>query len=279
MVNQYGWTNVSVVEKDKGFYQKREIYIDYIQKNNGWLLENEQTLGLPEGRRVIYIDEVSGLSAKEKKEYNNINTTINIANVIVDVYGTYLTAKTINESPAYNSQATNKSIPTGVSPEYYYELRNNKVGMTQKTADAVNNIYGTNYIRATTSEIKLNLPKLPTELEEGYSYRGVYNGHPEELNALRGIVVPGNTNSTMSAETHNLGQGGNSSAKSPFTSWTTDPKVALKWAKEDGIILRVKQGAPGLGDTWSWTWSPDYFYESEVLLRGIRTNGIEVFRP
>ena len=42
MVNQYGWTNVKVAEKDKGHFQKMGIYIHYIQENNGWLPENEQ---------------------------------------------------------------------------------------------------------------------------------------------------------------------------------------------------------------------------------------------
>lgn len=38
-----------------------------------------------------------------------------------------------------------------------------------------------------------------------------------------------------------------------------------------GVVLRLPVGPPALGDEWSWEWSPDEFYEEEVLLRGRRT--------
>lgn len=45
------------------------------------------------------------------------------------------------------------------------------------------------------------------------------------------------------------------------------------------MIMRVKAGPVGAGETWSWELSPDIYYEKEVLLKGIRTTGIEVFLP
>ncbi|PIJ46460.1 hypothetical protein [Tatumella sp. OPLPL6] len=38
-----------------------------------------------------------------------------------------------------------------------------------------------------------------------YNYRGIHKDHPEWNNALKGKVVPGNVNSKLSAEEHNLG--------------------------------------------------------------------------
>lgn len=109
-----------------------------------------------------------------------------------------------------------------------------------------------------------------------YNYRGIHKGHPEWDNALRGKVVPGNINSKLSADEHNLG---GFSANSPYTSWTDDPNIARRFAGEDGVILRVETGAPKAGDTWSWDISIDDYFEREILLKGIRKNGVEVFLP
>ena len=79
--------------------------------------ENEQTLGLPEGRRVIHIDEVPSLSAKEKKDYDSVNKTINIAVAVIDLYETYLTAKTVSESTLYNKDA--QKLPQGFTNKRY----------------------------------------------------------------------------------------------------------------------------------------------------------------
>lgn len=55
--------------------------------------------------------------------------------------------------------------------------------------------------------------------------------HPEIANARNGVVEPGNVNSTMSEETHNLG---GVSGDSPFTSWTRDPKSLNDGQKRRG---------------------------------------------
>ncbi|MCG8711059.1 RHS repeat-associated core domain-containing protein [Brenneria sp. 4F2] len=91
--------------------------------------------------------------------------------------------------------------------------------------------------------------RLPPHVEGEYLYRGIHRGHPDEANALRGRVSPGNPKSKISEEEHNTGE---VSANSPFTSWTRDPDIARKFAKEDSVILRVKTGAPKEGASWSW---------------------------
>jgi RHS repeat-associated protein len=118
--------------------------------------------------------------------------------------------------------------------------------------------------------------KLPDAKAREYLYRGIKRGHPDEINALKGIVEPGDVNSTITAEQHN--QGG-VSHRSPYTSWSWDPNVAKNFAKEDGVILRVKAGGAPADGPWTWAISPDIYYEKEVLLKGIRTEGIEVYLP
>jgi hypothetical protein len=113
--------------------------------------------------------------------------------------------------------------------------------------------------------------------ETSYLYRGVSAGHPAIDAARQGRVIPGNLNGTVSAEAHNLG---GQAANSPFTSWTRDPAIAATHASKNGpggAVLRVPQGAPSAGATWSWAWSPDVWGESEVLMCGVR-NGVEVFK-
>nr|WP_256658686.1 RHS repeat-associated core domain-containing protein [Pseudomonas sp. LP_7_YM] len=109
-------------------------------------------------------------------------------------------------------------------------------------------------------------------------YRGVSANHPEIANARNGIAKPGNVESNISPETHNLG---GVSHDSPFTSWTRDPKVAKWWAEKDGpggVVLGTPTGAPKPGNTWAWKFSPDAYGESEVLLQGNRS-GLKVFDP
>jgi hypothetical protein len=105
-----------------------------------------------------------------------------------------------------------------------------------------------------------------------YLYRGVHKGHPAEVPARDGIVVPGNPyNSSITPSDHNLGDVRNSS----YTAWSRREDVARANAGTDGVILRVRTGAPPEGADWSWQTSPDNFEEGEVLLRGIR-EGVEV---
>ena len=121
-----------------------------------------------------------------------------------------------------------------------------------------------------------NIPVLPDAEPGVYLYRGVYKGHPAEGDAQKGRVVPGRVNGDVTPETHNRG---GVSAESPYTSWTHSPSVARSWAREGGLVLRVRVGAPRPGDGWSWTMSEDIWGEREVLLKGVREGDIEVFRP
>lgn len=66
---------------------------------------------------------------------------------------------------------------------------------------------------------------------------------------------------------------------SPYTSWTDNPDVARNFAGPDGVILRVKVGAPKAGDSWPWEYSFDEWMEREILLKGIRSGDVEVFLP
>lgn len=109
-----------------------------------------------------------------------------------------------------------------------------------------------------------------------YNYRGIHKGHPEWDNALRGKVVPGNVNSKISPEDHNFG---GVSGNSPFTSWTDSPDVARGFAGKDGVILRVKTGAPKPGYAWKWEYSFDKWMERKISLNGVRVGDVEVFLP
>ncbi len=111
-----------------------------------------------------------------------------------------------------------------------------------------------------------------TEPEPGYNYRGVHAGHPAYADAARGVVTPGRIDGNVGAEEHNLGGVSN---VSPYTSWTARYEVALDYAKSGGpggIVLRVKQGLPPPGATWSWEMSDDWYGEGEMLLRGTRSD-------
>lgn len=55
--------------------------------------------------------------------------------------------------------------------------------------------------------------------------------------------------------------------------------MARNFAGPDGVILRVKVGAPKPGDSWSWEYSFDEWMEREILLKGIRSGDVEVFLP
>ena len=92
-------------------------------------------------------------------------------------------------------------------------------------------------------------------------YRGVYFGHPDYHNALKGEAHPMNLNSTTTAEQHNLGDN-----NSMFTSWTRRRSVAVGFANQvrrPGVVL-VKKFKIG-----EIVPSPDVFEEEEVLVPGI----------
>ncbi len=111
-----------------------------------------------------------------------------------------------------------------------------------------------------------------------FVYRGVRADHPALDAARNGIAVPGDEDGRVAAAEHNLGE---RLGESPFTSWThilETARVHANAAGPGGVILVLLLGAPAAEDRWSWEWSPDLFYEGEVLLRGIRS-GAEVLQP
>ncbi|MGH2784037.1 MAG: RHS repeat-associated core domain-containing protein [Actinomycetota bacterium] len=104
----------------------------------------------------------------------------------------------------------------------------------------------------------------PGSVDDAFVYRGVARDHPGFDDALRGNAFPRNPHGTTTAEAHNLG----ATANSPFTSWTHDPAIAGRYAGDGGVVLRVPTGRPPAGSSWKFEWSPDVFYEKEVLIRG-----------
>lgn len=114
---------------------------------------------------------------------------------------------------------------------------------------------------------------LPAEVKQVLLYRGVHAHHPALAEAKAGVAAPGDVHGTATAEEHNLGLAG-VQKRSPFTSFTSQLEIARIHARRNGpggIILVAESGAPKSGDSWHWEWSPDEFFEDEVLLRGIRT--------
>ncbi|ALR31181.1 hypothetical protein ATE47_11910 [Chryseobacterium sp. IHB B 17019] len=101
-------------------------------------------------------------------------------------------------------------------------------------------------------------------------YRGVYKGHPDYRNALKGQAWPYDLNGHSNPEAHN---GGN--FKSKFTSWTMSPAVANYHANksgQQGVVL--KKTFPIINTVPS----PDAYDEMEVLVPGIVT-GATVTTP
>jgi hypothetical protein len=103
-----------------------------------------------------------------------------------------------------------------------------------------------------------------------YLYRGVHAKHPALQDAQNGVVRAADPSSDISATRHNRGS---VSDVSPFTSWTLDMELAIWHSRRNGpggVLLRVPAGAPTDDDTWNWEYSEDRYFESEVLMRGVR---------
>ncbi|MFG2146853.1 polymorphic toxin-type HINT domain-containing protein [Streptomyces sp. NPDC048696] len=108
-----------------------------------------------------------------------------------------------------------------------------------------------------------------------YLYRGVPEGHPGFENATEGQAVPrgGQSNPVQ----HNDG-----STDSPFTSWTTNPGVAHRYAmgvrsgETPGVIMRVELPTPGNPLRQMSLYGEDKWGESEVLVEN-PVHGATVF--
>lgn len=108
-------------------------------------------------------------------------------------------------------------------------------------------------------------PSTDQELHTGWTKTwGPDTGYDD---ALQGNAIPRNVNGSTTAEAHNYGSASDL-ADSPFTSWTRDPAIARRFAKDDGVILRLPTGTPPAGSSWKFEWSPDVWFEQEVLVRG-----------
>ncbi|MGW7002516.1 RHS repeat-associated core domain-containing protein [Streptomyces sp. NPDC054933] len=108
-----------------------------------------------------------------------------------------------------------------------------------------------------------------------YLYRGVPEGHPGFQNATEGRAVPrgGQSNPVE----HNDG-----STDSPFTSWTTSPRVARRYAagvrpgETPGVILRLRLPTPDNPLRQMALFGEDKWGESEVLMEN-EVNGATIF--
>jgi hypothetical protein len=97
-------------------------------------------------------------------------------------------------------------------------------------------------------------------------YRGVYNGHPDYGNALKGMAVPRGGSATPTE--HNEGDN-----NSIYTSWSIYESVADKFGGRKGIggvvlikTFDVRQVIP----------SPDKFQQGEVLVPGVVSGAIVI---
>lgn len=126
---------------------------------------------------------------------------------------------------------------------------------------------------AATAEAAAGAEAEGAYLESGL-FRGVPRDSPAYDEALKGNALPRSPEGPATATQHNLGN----TADSPFTSWTSRCDVASRFAKGDGVILRIPQEAPPAGAPWSFEWSPDEWGEGEVLIRG-PVRGAQVIHP
>lgn len=101
-------------------------------------------------------------------------------------------------------------------------------------------------------------------------YRGVHARHKMLSQALQVVVAPGDLDSDMTAEEHNLLD---ESSASCFTSWTYSLQIARRFGRRHGpggVVLRLPKDEAATTDGWSWHTSPDIHKEREVLLCGVR---------
>ena len=95
-------------------------------------------------------------------------------------------------------------------------------------------------------------------------FRGVPQDHFRFKQAIQGIARPRRAQGATTPELHNAGI----TEDSPFTSWTRSLDVAARYSGKGGVILVWPLGLPPAGAKWSWEWSPDVYFEQEVLIRG-----------
>lgn len=101
-------------------------------------------------------------------------------------------------------------------------------------------------------------PKFGKQVPPITVFRGVFKDHPRFFLAKEGIVVPRNPLGTASIDLHNDG-----TSNSALTSWTRNRAIAETHADVGGIVLEADIDGNRI------QWSPDIWYEEEVLVRGL----------
>jgi hypothetical protein len=101
-------------------------------------------------------------------------------------------------------------------------------------------------------------------MSERVVYRGIERAHPQFEAATRGTARPRSADGDVTPDEHSAGL----TEGSPFTSWTRRREVAERYAGPGGVVLVWPLGPPPEGAEWSWEWSPDVYFEHEVLIRG-----------
>ena len=166
----------------------------------------------------------------------------------------------------YLAELSKKLDKTKISAKHSEEYRKDPLSMAPSSASVSDSFIS-----------KWAKEPLPDDNTGDFLYRGMAYDHPSIDKALGGIVEPANIAGTLSTKNHNRGQ----VSLSQYTSWTRNPEIAKKFAtknnKAHGIILRVKTGAPEKNESWSWVYSEDTYFEDEVLLKGRRITGVEVY--
>lgn len=126
--------------------------------------------------------------------------------------------------------------------------------------------------------------------DEVLLFRGVSRYHPGFPNAKKGIVEPPSTLSPKNcgavqkidaAKDHNENRSQESlaavgSQRVSWTSWTHSKDVAKLHAGDGGIVLSARLG-PSTGTKFMW--SPDEYFEQEVLVEGPVRNAIPELLP
>lgn len=110
-----------------------------------------------------------------------------------------------------------------------------------------------------------------------FLFRGVHAHHPMIRFAREGTVRPANPEGLATPEEHNHDD---AATESPYTSWT-HARVVAEYHRDKtgpgGVLLRIPEGTPEPEERWHWEWSPDDYFEEEVLMHGIRM-GVEVIQ-
>jgi hypothetical protein len=123
-----------------------------------------------------------------------------------------------------------------------------------KTKPAVKMLKSAYQLYESSLELRNTIPRITV-------FRGIPQDHPRYHLALQGIVIPRDFLGIRNIQAHNYG-----SSKSALTSWTRTKTIAETYAEPEGVVLEATVPGNRL------LWSPDIWYENEVLMAGIVCN-------